>query len=748
MMEEMEKYNSDSLVSVDINYSIELESKSSITNPDEKEDITPWCCFGICSKKKTKRQKSTPLSVLRRDFDRSENISVIATSEKLSPTPSDTIYRINMNDKDDISYSQSIDSNNGFNSLIESTIDAESVSVNNLSNSPVILQDEITKNIKLFEHSIRDYSELEKEALQSSDPVLKDAVHAIRNDPSAFSNSAIGTIKILADKRSAIIDQAQTIIFDEDFKRSSRRLSLNASLDLTKPSYNKASRRVSMPGPGLAKENLNLLRDDKYLNEMKLLEDQRNRRNGHDNDETTNPMQQEREEEQTNSDTLSIPFDEILRNRHTKLAFETNDAAIQENLSSKNDSTSRPTSESNASIVNSRSQSHNSLTHDMSVVWAGRLAEVTPTQGVLSQDHGVPGSIVTYKIRPKWPEWLVDTSFEVIKTNKYGKRQKRLLTLTEFHIWNIKDNVIITRAHAYAEVNHCYLMNDRCFVIEIGNTGETHYYYETFMASHIVQQIATRVQVRRALDIATHKVEEDLQHNSHTATITSSPRMGYSVKATEALIDRIVIANSSENASSIVSFAQILGERAARNSSEVIRKPTIRSDSDSSSRNSVQLLRRLVSILPDSVEYKLLVELQSRINSVSTPEGNTTQHFIRNFPPIPSDDDLVQFRHFVDGMQEYMLETKMKDYAELLKDSNNSSVDSFDVTYGANDITEDMVTAVSYLTFNVVEETLFFALEDKILNHFLISDERKVFMMCLLTYLIIACIDMLRRIFF
>ena len=87
----------------------------------------------------------------------------------------------------------------------------------------------------------------------------------------------------------------------------------------------------------------------------------------------------------------------------------------------------------------------------LSSVWAKRLDAVNHTQGVLevkartfSFAEDIRSSKVSsprdkMKIKPKWPDFLVDTSFDVVKVNKFGQKYRRTIKLTQNNVITIKN---------------------------------------------------------------------------------------------------------------------------------------------------------------------------------------------------------------------------------------------------------------------------------------------------------------------
>lgn len=80
----------------------------------------------------------------------------------------------------------------------------------------------------------------------------------------------------------------------------------------------------------------------------------------------------------------------------------------------------------------------------LSVMWANRLNEINPTQGALQMEEAHSDkkphrsskhlSSTDMKIRPKWPDFLIDTSYDVVKVNRFGHKMRRTLKLTQNHV--------------------------------------------------------------------------------------------------------------------------------------------------------------------------------------------------------------------------------------------------------------------------------------------------------------------------
>ena len=132
---------------------------------------------------------------------------------------------------------------------------------------------------------------------------------------------------------------------------------------------------------------------------------------------------------------------------------------------------------------------------DLSSRWAGRLQGVDHLQGILRATYSADteNSPVTLKVKPSWPEWLVDVSYDVMKRSTYGKLQRRKLKLTQYHILNVKNGIEITKSFKYADVCDLYLRDQNSFVLSLNvkdassqESIKTISYY-TSLAVHIVQ---------------------------------------------------------------------------------------------------------------------------------------------------------------------------------------------------------------------------------------------------------------------
>lgn len=94
----------------------------------------------------------------------------------------------------------------------------------------------------------------------------------------------------------------------------------------------------------------------------------------------------------------------------------------------------------------------------------------------------------------------VDTSYDVIKVNKFGQKMRRTIKLTQHHVISIKNGCEVTKFYAFSDVRVIWLENQDTIRIQ-QRSGKMNVYMSP-IAPHILQQITTRVKVRAALDKA------------------------------------------------------------------------------------------------------------------------------------------------------------------------------------------------------------------------------------------------------
>lgn len=596
---------------------------------------------------------------------------------------------------------------------------------------PTIDQD-LEGNIKSWEESFRKYEELENRSLEVIGPELVQVLGKLRDDPDAFINSSNPSIRSLARTRTSLY--ATTSHPDS---RSSR----GGSFEIQSGNSGGSERRRSLLVTPV-----------------------------------TSPLRTQRRESMP--DIRPMSMNSVISHSFTERLSEFNGSMSPDVVSNSREGTDLVFGRRVQSVAMSRSAgsplSHKNPIHqamgtrELSLIWAGRLAELSPSQGQLSKQVGRNGQVLSLKMTPKWPGWLSDCLYDVIKINKYGKRQRRIIKLTEYHLLNVKDGKSVTKVVPYAGIQRINLTSPRSFSIdyEIKRSSQEvekgTLYYESLLSAHIVQQVTTRTQIRRDLDRIGRMISND-----------DVNRLGYSVGVTEAMIHTITELVTKNN-SDITQFALLLGRRTFEQlqsvnpdlvqspSTPFDRSPASSTYKSSPSRPSIvdfsATIRRLLAIQQGSGEYKLKNLIQKMILDVQSPEGNTLRHFLQNFPNIPNDKNITELRHFIDGLYEYLIENHVTLFATCLhtidqEDKEGESIYPTDSTSHSPHVsaistkneppspqplvtssripslrlTEELLVSISYIAYTVVEETLFLALQPKIISYCLSYEVREVF---------------------
>jgi len=566
------------------------------------------------------------------------------------------------------------------------------LTLEDLQFSPTVIDKNLDASIKKWEKSFRSYEDMETISLEKVGPSLVNVLIQLREDPDAFINSTDPAIQSLARQRSTLHRSGIELsgISSTDIKDGGtsplkhRRQSIALTSTCQNNKFKTHHRRGSTPD--MRPQSLSFLKHGSahYPHNHRL----------HMRDEIVSNSREAASLADVGGRVMSV--DRVVSPLHHP----------QESGSSPNEVTTRGTIG----------------TRELSLLWAGRLAEVTPTQGEMSKQVGDSGEVVGLKIRPKWPVWLSDSVYDVIKTNKYGKKQRRTIKLTEYHMLNIKEGKIVTKIVPYDSIIKTFLVSEDDFCVEYSmisgeDLEEGSLRYSSLLAAHIVQQLTTRAQVRQALDTI-----------GHAPTGKSSHSVGYSAGATAAMIESIAEESNREH-SDIAQFARSLGRRARdRLQSSGIEEESNGTDSNHPlALNDAEYASRLLSIEPGSGEFKVQNAVQRIILNPSTPEGNTARHFIDGFPDSPLDRNMTELRHFIEGMYEYVVENHGVDLAMLLRSDESFrmsdlqeqmvSKSSRPHTTPVVDLTDEALSSISFISFSVVEEALFLSLQDKISSY-------------------------------
>lgn len=128
----------------------------------------------------------------------------------------------------------------------------------------------------------------------------------------------------------------------------------------------------------------------------------------------------------------------------------------------------------------------------LSNIWSKRLNNINQTQGALliAKENDLSNDL---KLKPKWPDFLADVNFDVIKVNKYGHKMRRTLRLTQHFVISIKSGAAITKRYLYSDISKIWLQNEN--TVRVILKSEKRNMYISPIAPHIIQQLTTRVKV-------------------------------------------------------------------------------------------------------------------------------------------------------------------------------------------------------------------------------------------------------------
>ena len=341
------------------------------------------------------------------------------------------------------------------------------------------------------------------------------------------------------------------------------------------------------------------------------------------------------------------------------------------------------------------------------------------------------------RVKPKWPHFLQEVWYDVVKWNDYGAKQRRIIRLTEYCILNVRrrngaDKV--SKLYNYLSIRHIWMENSNTLKIEMKNGNVI--CYLSNIAATIVQQITTRVQARIALERTTFSLPVNSDLN-------------FSQDAAFKLIEAIEMEQEEEANSLMQSFAQSLAEKikpaanvdctpgsAVRNLEPVTKE---RSNTNTTM-NSTMTKSTLFSYPIQSGASSIQSKLHEIVFDIDTTEGSTRQHFIDNFKK--DGKGCNDMRKFIDGFHEYILSSRGMELAMVYLeaegevgdgrktiDSNAKEKDKlttfprgrksirgiskFD-TLAAID--EQILAKISFVTYEVVEESCYLPLKDHLIQ--------------------------------
>jgi hypothetical protein len=191
------------------------------------------------------------------------------------------------------------------------------------------------------------------------------------------------------------------------------------------------------------------------------------------------------------------------------------------------------------------------FTERLSQIWSNRLNKIDPTQGAINILRGpiISSKATEVFVRPKWPDFLTDVCYDVFKVSKYGQQLRRVLKFTQNHVISIKNGTEVTKFYHYLDIRRVGLRSgNHIYVLQ--KSGKKNI-YQSPIAPHILQQLTTRVQVRRSLDKAFLGGHFD-------------DNCGYDTRTAAGMIKAISENNTSDTDAVMTHFANMLRDRTIR----------------------------------------------------------------------------------------------------------------------------------------------------------------------------------------
>jgi hypothetical protein len=376
----------------------------------------------------------------------------------------------------------------------------------------------------------------------------------------------------------------------------------------------------------------------------------------------------------------------------------------------------------------------------LSVIWVNRMKRVGHSRGYAASNAGGDkdnddnnNSVLILK--PKWPEWLGDISYDVVKTNRYGLRQNRTVKFTQYHVLNIRQLGEVSRAVNYERVTAVWLKDPSTLVITYSDSigsdkSKRQLTYTSSVAIHIAHQLESRLEIRRDLEksgfglcgvdgraLVGYSVEsiamlmESLGRESNANTMTTTDNgtdmLGFAMELGKLALSRAKESNSKLIASRRPSTTTAkVGAVGVMGSSSPLKRKDLWKDDE---------VKAMVQLGKDTNEAKLQNAIQLILSNHKTTEGKSKAHFISNFDVLQS--SLVDIRCFVEGLQSYMVSNRFFEFLDILKQGLPVNADHFDE--------DKRITAMCFICYTVIEELIITSMREDI-DELLASDAKKV----------------------
>ena len=343
--------------------------------------------------------------------------------------------------------------------------------------------------------------------------------------------------------------------------------------------------------------------------------------------------------------------------------------------------------------------------------WASRLGNMynkdADTKVDSNNETNAIHAVETRELKLKWPDFLPDVSYDVLKISLF-EHSIRTLKLTEYHILDIKDSNMICDVFLLTEIKRIWLRNADTLVLTLKTNKEIH--YSSPIASHVIQQITSRVKIRIAL-------EKGFSFNSVSNRDNGFQGIEYSAASTAKIISEISRTNHADCDDTIKVFANDLSIKTKQlRKKSIIALPNRNAEeakrTDAVAARTADNIRTftLQAFAVTSSEYKVQRKLQDILCNPSSPEGRTKEDFVAKF--TQRNRQLKDVRNFIESMNDHIIIHRGNCLAFILR--NNCEEES-----GANlieSLNESELAILSYIIYTTIEESIFLPLKDKILS--------------------------------
>lgn len=235
----------------------------------------------------------------------------------------------------------------------------------------------------------------------------------------------------------------------------------------------------------------------------------------------------------------------------------------------------------------------------------------------------------------EWWEGLPELSYAVTKINQYGKRQKRTLRLTKEGTENVRKKGKVSSRYPYEAILNVQMKNLKTFYIEY--QGAKHIYqYRSPVAMHIVQEISSRLALRKK------NVRRKLTSDIATTHQKKLEQSGF-LKSNAQIVK------------------QSLSNKKDNSSPQVERK--------------THKAKKLQNLLGASEEQRLDSAIDSLLLDQGTTEGKTLKQFCTNFYVLEKNPAtlVMNVRQFMDDLRSYIMEKHSKELSKLLVEAQSQS---------------------------------------------------------------------------